>query len=100
MKPIAAHAAIADGIPQNEKPFWKQMPLDELYSLYVHLTATPSRVLDMIEEPDFVNCTQEQVFSYLREFIGNFSVNETRTFLRFVTGSSVLSSFPPQGYVQ
>ena len=45
-----------------------------------------------MEEPEFLNCAQERVFGYLWEYVGNLSINETRIFLRFVIGSSVLSS--------
>ena len=101
MKPIGAHSAIANGIPQDEKPFLKQMSLDKLYSLYISLTATPSRVLDLMEEPDFLNCTEEWVFGYLREFIGNLSVNKTHIYLLEMCNCELCAFlFPPQGYVQ
>ena len=56
------------------------------------LTATPSKVLEVLDEPDFVHSAQERVYGYLRQFIGNMKMDEVRNFLRFVTGSSVLSN--------
>ena len=93
-KPIAAHLAINSGIPPFERSFWCQLTISDLYSLYLSLSATPSRVLDLMEEPDFMNPAEERVYSYLRDLIGNFSTSDTRKYLRFVTGSAVLSSSP------
>ncbi len=93
-KPVAAHTLIHTGISHSEKIFWNQLTVNELYSLYVCLTATPDRLLDFMEEPIFINPAQERVYGYLRDFIGNLSINDTRTFLRFTTGSAVLTSAP------
>ena len=41
-----------------------------------------------------MNPAEERVYGYLRDLIGNFSVENTRKFIRFVTGSTVLSSSP------
>ena len=43
-----------------------------------------------MEDPECVNPAQERIYGYLRDFIGNL----TRKFLRFTTGSAVLSSLP------
>ena len=91
VKPMAALSMIYTAIPPSEQPFWRRKTVEELYSLYTCLTATPWKVLEVLEEPQFLNPAQERVYGYLRQFIGNMKADEVRNFLRFVTGSSVLS---------
>ena len=43
----------------------------------------------MIDEPFFNSKSEERVFGYLQQFVGNMSSDVTQKFLRFVTGSSV-----------
>ena len=91
MKPIGA---INSGITTNDRDFWSQLSIEELYTLYFSLSATPGRVLDVMEEPLFMNLAQERVYGYP---IGNFSLENTHIFLRFVTGNEVLTATPIQG---
>ena len=90
VKPMAAFCSISNGIPSDEKPFWQSYSVEELYSLYLSLNATPGKVLAMLEEPEVNDECQAQVFTYLQQFIGNMKNDEVRRFLRFVTGTSVL----------
>ena len=90
--PMSAINSINSGIPSNHRSFWSSKSLTELKTIYQALTATPSKVLSLLEEPCFGNVAQEAVFGYLRQYIGNMTLVETRLFLRFVTGSSVCSS--------
>ena len=46
----------------------------------------------MIDDIVCRNPSQESVFCYLRQFIGNMQTDEVRAFLRFVTGSAVCST--------
>jgi len=86
---MAALCAISSGIPSREKPFWQSYSIQELYSVYLALCATPAKVLAILEEPERVNLCQLRVMGYLQRFVGNMK-NEVRRFLRFTTGSSVL----------
>ena len=52
---------------------------------------TPAKVLKLLEEPILTNPAEEQVWIYLRTFIGNMNTEEIRAFFRFVTGSSVIT---------
>ena len=70
------------------------MSIQELHLLYKCLSGTPERVLQLLQEPVFLNPTQERIYGYLRNLIGNFSIHNTRIFLRFVTGNSVMSLSP------
>ena len=90
VKPLAACCSIANGIPLDEKEFWKSYSVEQLYSLYLALNATPQQVLSILQEPDVENEHEARVFSYLKKFIGNMKNEEVRRFLRFITGSSVL----------
>lgn len=43
----------------------------------------------MIEEPIFSNSSQERLYGFLYDFVGDMKRDEIRLFLRFVTGSAV-----------
>ena len=90
VKPLAACCTIANGIPLDEKEFWKSYSVEQLYSLYLALNATPQQVLSILQEPDVENEHEARVFGYLKKFIGNMKNEEVCRFLRFITGSSVL----------
>ena len=62
------------------------------HSLYVSLSASPEKVLELLDEPDIINQNQEWVFGYLQQYIGNMKPDEVWLFLRFTTGSSVSMS--------
>lgn len=53
----------------KEKVFWSQLSIENLYSLYRSLSATPNRVLDMMEELNFINVAQERVYGYMATFL-------------------------------
>lgn len=90
IKPMAAICTMNSGTPSCEKPFWESFSVDEFYSLYLSLSATPAKVLSILVEPFQENSSQARVFEYLQQFIGNMKMDEIRRFLRFTTGSSVL----------
>ena len=90
IKPMASICSMNSGIPNSEKPFWDSFSVDQLYSLYLSLNATPAKVLSVIDEPFQENDCQSRVFGYLRQYIGDMKMDEVRRFLRFATGSSVL----------
>ena len=56
------------------------------------LIASPSKVLQLLEDPPSQSPSEERVFQYLQQFIGNLSVEEVGLFLRFVSGSCVCPS--------
>ena len=91
-KPMAALCAISSGIPPTEKVFWKSYSIEGLYSLYMTLTATPEKVLSILEEPVGGNPCEMRTFCYLRQYIGNMRKEDVPRFLRFSTGSSVIIS--------
>ena len=90
IKPAAALYMLNSGIPQQHQPFWNDMSLDKLLSLYHALSVSTTKVLQLLEEPFMSSPSQEDVWLYLRRFVGNMSRNELRAFLRFVTGSFVI----------
>ena len=90
VKPMTAFSSISNGVPSDDKSFWQSYSVEELYSLYLSLSATPGKVLAILEEPQVDNECQAQVFTYLQQFIGNMKNDEIRRFLRFVTGTSVM----------
>jgi len=80
-KPMAPIVMMNQGIPAEERRFWQSMS--------VCMLTTPSKLLQMIEEPFFNSPSEECVFGYLQQFVGNMSMDNAQRFLRFVTGSSV-----------
>ncbi len=89
--PFAAISTINSGIPDKHRPFWQSMDVDDLYHICDALTVSPEKVLEVIEEPEFLNPSEERVFVYLQQYIGEMKVDEAKRFLRFVTGSSVVT---------
>ena len=90
IKPMAAISSIHSGICDEEKQFWRKFSVNELHSLYLSLSATAEKVLNIIDEPVDSNSNQARIFNYLLQYIGNMRNDEVRQFLRFTTGSSVL----------
>ncbi len=91
-KPSAAISEMRCGVPDQHKKFWSDMGCGQLYSLYLALQASPRKVLALLTDVICLNSNQENVLSYLRQFIGNMQSDEARSFLRFVTGSTVCST--------
>ena len=91
IKPMAAIASINTGIPPVESDFWKGKTVDDLYTLYQALTADPSKVLELLttEPEDELNSSEQRVYLYLQQFVGNMRSDELQNFSRFVTGCSV-----------
>ena len=58
IKPMAAIYTMNNGIPSCKKPFWESFSVDELYSLYLSLSATPTKVLSILVEPLQENSNQ------------------------------------------
>ena len=87
--PMSALCMINSGIPSLHLPFWTTKSPQDLYHIYQTLTATPAKVLNLLEDPYCLNKAQRMVFGYLQQFIGSMTFEEVRVFLRFVTGSSV-----------
>lgn len=90
-KPAAALQLMNSGVHDQHGIFWRQMTVDKLYRLFNSLCVSPSKVLKLLEEPILENPAEEQVWMYLRNFIGNMNTEEIRAFFRFVTGSSVIT---------
>lgn len=88
-KPAAAISEIKSGIPDLHSDFWRRMTVADLYALYRALQVSTAKVLAMLDDTNVANQTQERIFGYLQQFIGNMQEDEVRNFLRFVTGSSV-----------
>ena len=90
IKPMAAISSIHIGICDEEKQFWRKFSVNELHSLYLSLSATAVKLLNIIDEPVESNSNQARIFNYLLQYIGNLRNDEVRQFLHFTTGSSVL----------
>ena len=89
MQPALAINAMKSGIPKVHTPFWDSISLGELYQTYKALHASASKVLQILKEPVFCNPSQEGVYLFLKDFIGDMKLAEVRSFLCFVTGSAV-----------
>ena len=58
MKPAGAVRVFHSGIPEQHRPFWKDFSVEQLYSLYKAISATPKSVVDGIITPDEMNSNQ------------------------------------------
>ncbi len=79
---------MATGVSRLYADFWKSFSVGKLFE---SLNATPSRVLNAIEEPFDMNAAQAKSFSFLTTYIATASPDDLR---RFVTGSSVMIDSP------
>ena len=86
-KPLAAVALMNSGITD----WWQRKSVEELYEVYMALTATPAKVLQAINV-ETSNQNEERTITYLRQFIGGMKQEMVRRFLHFTTGSSVVLS--------
>ncbi len=89
-KPLGLVYSMSSGVPKCHHAFWSQLTVHKLYELYKALNATPQSVLNLIEEPEFENKAESNVYYYFTSFIGNCQSGELRSLLRFITGSSVI----------
>ena len=90
-QPFAALSAMHAGVPKKHKPFWQAIGVEELRELYDAMTANPEKILEILVEPDYSNINEQRVFGYLQQFVGEMKLDEAKRFLRFVTGSSVVT---------
>ena len=92
VKPGSALYAMHSGIPTDHRSFWERQTVEKLYQLYKALSASPSKVIEMIQEPEEMSSAQLRVFGYLIQFLGSLNIDDLRKFLRYVTGASVCSA--------
>ena len=90
-KPLAAVTLMNSGIPSVHKVWWQRKSVDELHKLYMVLTATLAKVLQVIYA-ETSNLSEERMMTYLRQFVGGMKQEMVRRFLSFTTGSSVCLS--------
>ena len=89
-KPYQSIKAIQSGIVHLS--FWNKMSLGELHSIYVAMSVSRTKVLNLIEGCTTCNPEEERVLSYLRQLVGDMHLNDLRLFIQFITGSSVLTA--------
>lgn len=94
VKPLGLLYAMRSGIPKIYIGFWEGYTIEEMFNFYRLLNATPSSVINLIQEPELTNDGESRVYNYLLSLIGNMKQNELRLFLRFTTGSAVLLDKP------
>ena len=90
--PMSASSMIYSGIPSQHQYFWQAKSPSDLHQFYQTLSATAIKVLSLLEDPVCMNKAQRLEFNYLRQYIGNMTLEEVCLFLRFVTGSSVCTA--------
>lgn len=90
VKPFGLLYAMQSEVLSVYYSFWEDYSIEEMFNFYQLLNATPSSVLNLIEEPELNNAGESRVYNCLLSFVRNMKQKELRLFLRFVTGSSVL----------
>ena len=91
VRPAAAVNQLNMGIPDLHRSFWATMEVSKLFKVYKCMSVSTAKVLSLLQEPQMDTPRKEEVWLYLRRFIGNMTNDELRTFLRFVTGSFVIN---------
>ena len=61
VRPLAAAIAAYTGIPEFERHFWQSKTPADIHLLYFSLLATPSKVLEIIKEPECMNAAEESL---------------------------------------
>ena len=89
-KVLGATYAMHSGISEDDKCFWAQHGVADLYTLYKSLEVTHEKVLNMIAEPVEMSASQNKVFGFFVQYIGCLNIDRLRLLLRFMTGSSVI----------
>ncbi len=92
IKPAVAITAIHNGIPSIHVPFWQQVGVGGILSIYRALSVSPAKVLNMLENEEGKTTNEERILGYLRQFIASLSREDLRLFLRFCTGSTVCTA--------
>lgn len=67
------------------------MTVKELYSMCVATSISTSKVLELFNEPSLANPSEERVYNYLRKYVCGMSFEKLCKFLRFVTGSYLIT---------
>lgn len=88
VKLLAAITMMSTGIPHSHAAFWSGKSVEEFHSLYLGLTATSAKIVEIID-CDPADKNEERVLGYLKQYVGSMAQDKVRRFLRFTTGSSV-----------
>lgn len=91
-RPAAAIFSVYSGIPISHQEFWIKQSVSSMSEIYGSLTVTTKKINDLLMLPEAQSANEERVYGYLNTMIGNMHTNELRSFLRFVTGSTVCSA--------
>ena len=67
------------------------MTVEKLYLLFKSMMLSHGKVLKLLKEPLTNDEAEGKTWFYLRNYIGDMSDEELRRFVRFVTGSFVIS---------
>lgn len=86
IKPAAGIAEINSGLAFRD--YWAKKTPSEVHSLHCRLSATPSKVISILDIQTS-NLSEQRVSGYLTTMLGNLSMQDVRLFLRFATGASV-----------
>ena len=90
-KPAAAISLMHSGVPKSHTEFWSSGSVPALCSIYCTSAVSCTKVIDIIKLPELLNPAEECISTYLMDMIGNMSGEYLQRFLRFTTGSSVLT---------
>lgn len=85
VKPMATITCMHNGIQTvSHGAFWRKKSINDLYQLHLALTATSSKVIEILEA-DAGTENEARILGYLTQFIGNMDKDVLRRFLRFAT---------------
>ena len=61
VKPAAALSLLYSGIPSVHKGFWEKKSPDNIYALHCQLSATPGKVIAMLDSTDACTPARERI---------------------------------------
>ena len=91
-RPLHALKCIKMGMIDAHPLLWEGLSEADIDSIYEDLVPTPIRVWKTVSAPDVITRQQDITLDYLRRFILPLDKKKLGLFLRFVTGSSLMTS--------
>lgn len=89
-RPTHALICIGQGLASAFKPLWAGATVQEVQTLYQKMEPTTDSLLDIIIPKADMTSEEEQAHEWLERFVQDADQNLLKTFVRYVTASSVL----------
>ena len=85
-QPYFVLCEVKRGMMDSHPKLWQRFTPEVACDLLLSLKPTPQRVWDMIVEPVFKHCQEQNTFDFLRRLIFQLDTNTLENLLQFITG--------------